>query len=77
MSKADRNQGEGNREAARRFNEQEQAFTRSKEGKRAIDKGTHLSEKEAREAQRKEREGRERAREKDPQVTRDYRKGEH
>ncbi len=77
MSKVDKkqNQGEGNREAARRFNEQEKQFTRSRQGKQAIKEGIPLSEAAAREAERKEREGRQRAKEKDPQVVRHYTRG--
>jgi hypothetical protein len=79
MSKSEnnQNQGEGDREAARRFNEQEKQFTESKKGEKAIREGTHLSEAEAREAERKEAEGRQRAKEKDPQVVRDYKRAEH
>jgi hypothetical protein len=76
MSKSSRNQGEGDREAARRFNEKSEAFIDSEEGKRAIDEGTDLSEGEQQEAERKEREALKRAREKDPQVSRDYSRGE-
>lgn len=60
--------GEGNRDAARRFNEQEQAFVNSDTGKKAIaDRPTDSSND-----RRAEEEARERAKEKDPQVTRDY-----
>jgi hypothetical protein len=58
MAKKDaQNQGEGNREAARRFNEQEEAFTKSGKGKQAIKKRATLSEAEAREAKKAEQEG--------------------
>jgi hypothetical protein len=76
MSRSSHNQGEGDRGAARRFNKKSEEFIRSEQGKRAIDEGADLSDEEQKEAERKEREGLRRAREKDPQVTRDYSQGE-
>ena len=60
--------GEGNREAARRFNEKEQAFVNSDEGKKAITDGSTSSSDD----KRAEEQARGKAKEKDPQVTRDY-----
>jgi hypothetical protein len=66
--------GEGDREAARRYNQKAEKFTESDAGQRAIDKGPEISgESEAREVEKAEEQGRKRAREVDPQVTRDYR----
>jgi hypothetical protein len=76
MSSQSKNQGEGNREAARRFNEQTEEFVHSGKGTQAIEEGTRLDEAEDEEARRMEREGLRRAREKDPQVVRNYRHGE-
>lgn len=49
MSKSENNQnpGEGDREAARRFNAQEEQFTQSETGEKAIREGIHSSEAEA------------------------------
>jgi hypothetical protein len=76
MSSQGKNQGEGDREAARRFNRKSEEFAHSRKGKNAIEEGAELSEEEAREARRKEREGLQRAKEEDPQVVRDYTRGE-
>lgn len=76
MTQKDKNQGEGNRDAAKRYNEAQRAFV----------KGGHVEEK-AKQAQEDvardpstykaaERAGRARAAEDDPQVHRDYRHGE-
>ena len=69
-------QGEGDREAARRFNKQAEEFARSEEGREAMEKGPGLSGEDAGKAEESERKGRERAKEKDPQVVRDYRESE-
>jgi len=76
MSSELKKQGEGDREAARRFNKEAEDFAHSKKGKRAIEEGADLSKEEALEAERKEREGLKRAKEEDPQVVRDYTHGE-
>lgn len=65
---AQRNQGEGDRESARRYNEDTEKFTKS--GK--VDKAAQ----DAKEDPEAERKGRERAKELDPQVHRDYSKPE-
>ena len=71
-----RNQGEGDREAARRYNDSAREFTDSDAGKRARAEKPDLSEAERKQAERAEREGESRAREKDPQVSRDYSKAQ-
>ena len=62
-----RNEGEGNRTAARRYNEG---------AKKTAERGTKAdppkSDEERREMEEAEREGRERAKEVDPAVDRDY-----
>ena len=69
------NQGEGDRESARRFNEAERAFVESERGRAAIRSsgGTHDEEEEddLREA---EADAASRARENDPEEKRDHRK---
>ncbi len=72
---SEQNQGEGNRDAARRFNATERAFVKSRRGRRAAadaakDDDTGI-EKELRTAERK---ASKRAAEHDPAVTRDYQK---
>lgn len=63
-----RNEGEGNRTAARRYNE-----GAHKTAERGVsEKPEALSDEERRELERAEQEGRERAKEIDPAVSRDY-----
>lgn len=62
------NEGEGNRTAARRYNEGAQET--AKHGVRETPEA--LSDEERRELERAEKEGRERAKEVDPAVDRDY-----
>lgn len=68
--KKPKNQGEGDKAAARNYDEKTRAFVK-KHGEKAA-KGPKLSKSEEQAAKRAEQAGRERAREKDPQVTRDY-----
>lgn len=70
------NQGEGNPEAARRFNRSASDFAQSREGKRASKANHGLDGQQKREAEQAEEAGRKRAHEKDPQVVRDYDKAE-
>jgi hypothetical protein len=63
------NQGEGNREAAREYNEQTREFVRS--GK-VEDAARQAGEQDPEEARQSEREGLEHAKEEDPEVSRDY-----
>jgi len=60
-----RNQGEGNREAAREFNAEEQRFVQSEGGQRKIREGTHLQPEEEREAREAEQQAKERAKAQD------------
>ncbi len=65
-----RNEGEGNRTAARRYNENAR-----KTAERGVEeKPENLSEEERLELERAEEEGRSRAKELDPAVERDYEK---
>jgi len=65
---ADQNQGEGDRESARRYNEDTEKFVKS--GK--VDKAA----RDAKEDPQAEEQGRSRAKEDDPQLQRDYSKPE-
>lgn len=64
-------QGEGDRKAARRYNEASKKFAESGKVKEAAEKAGTQSEKTSREA---EKAGKSRARELDPEVHRDYSK---
>lgn len=67
------NLGEGDRESARRYNEKTREYVKS--GK--VDEAAKQAGKQnPREAEESEHKGRERAREVDPAVHRDYRKAE-
>ena len=70
---ADSNQGEGDRESARHYNEATQEFVES--GK-VEDAAEQAGEQDPGEARRSEEAGSERAREVDPAVHRDYKKPE-
>ena len=70
---ADSNQGEGDRESARHYNEATQEFVES--GK-VEDTAEQAGEQDPGEARRSEEAGSERAREVDPAVHRDYKKPE-
>ena len=71
-SAAGQNQGEGDRESAERYNEATRKFVDS--GK--VEQAARDAEKiDPQEAARAERAGKERAKEDDPAVQRDYRKG--
>lgn len=67
------NQGEGDRKSAERYNKETQEFVKSGKVDEAARKAAGQS---AEEAERAEKAGRERAKEEDPEVHRDYRKGE-
>ena len=68
MGKA--NQGEGNKEAAKNFNEAEQKFVKSGKVEAAAGKAKPKSEAEAKDLQRAEEIGRSRAKGEDPAVKR-------
>jgi hypothetical protein len=65
------NQGEGDREAARRYNEDQQQFVQSGKVDEAARKAAGQDPAEARKA---EQAGRDRAKELDPEESRDYSK---
>ncbi len=65
-SRREKNQGEGNTEAAERFNAAETSFVESPRGKRAIRKGAQVRPEEEAELQDAERRAHERAKE-DPE----------
>jgi hypothetical protein len=65
-----RNQGEGDKASAKRYNEAQKAFVQSERGQDAIDEAGDVSPGEAREGERAEAEGRARAKGEDPAVTR-------
>jgi hypothetical protein len=67
-----RNQGEGDRESAKRYNEATREFVQS--GK--VDDAAEYAEQDPEEAKESERKGRQHARELDPAVHRDYQKPE-
>lgn len=72
----DRNQGEGNVEADRRYRKRTRKFVESARGQSEIDKPLDLSTEEERDLERAEREGKIRAKEEDPNVERDYERPE-
>jgi hypothetical protein len=65
------NQGEGNRQAARRYDEATREHIRSNDVEQ---EARDAAGQDAEEAARSEAEGRARAKEKDPEVARDYSK---
>jgi hypothetical protein len=70
-----KNQGEGDRESARRFNEKERAFVESERGRNSIKSGDRpKTREEERDLEDAEEAARHRARENDPEESRDYRK---
>ena len=68
--KTTRNEGEGNRTAARRYNEQTHEFTQSEEVERKAREATQMNARERHEAQVAEEAGKARAKEEDPAVRR-------
>jgi hypothetical protein len=62
MEKSQRNHGEGDPEAAERFNAEEKAFVNSPRGKRAIRKGPRVRPDEETDLEDAERNAQERAR---------------
>ncbi|HTK99934.1 MAG TPA: hypothetical protein VL379_18000 [Pseudomonadales bacterium] len=70
-----KNQGEGDRESARRFNEAERAFVESERGRSAIrSSGNTPGEEEDDDLREAEADAASRARENDPEEKRDHRK---
>lgn len=74
MSKQKEMQGEGNRQAAKNFNDAQQKFVKSGRVKTAAKETKPKSKEEANELERAEAEGRSRAKEEDPAVHRDARR---
>lgn len=67
------NQGEGDRKSAERYNKETQEFVKSGKVEDAAKKAAGQSREEA---ERAEKAGRERAKEEDPEVHRNYRQSE-
>ena len=65
MTKEPSNQGEGNPEAAERFNKAEREFVNSERGKQKIQKGAQVRPDEEAELAKAEQRGRERAKDDD------------
>ena len=63
-----KNQGEGNKEADRKFREAETKFVNSEEGKRKIAQAGNVSEEEARKLREAEEKGKARSKGEDPVV---------
>ncbi|MFC3229261.1 hypothetical protein ACFOGJ_18585 [Marinibaculum pumilum] len=71
-SRTDRNQGEGDRESARRYNKDAREFVADHDvSKKAKDAEKALSGKEGSALKEAEKAGKSKAREEDPQVSRD------
>jgi hypothetical protein len=68
------NQGEGDRRSARHFNEQQREFVESERGREAIADNRELDPAAARRESAAATKAKLRARENDPEETRDYRK---
>jgi hypothetical protein len=75
MSKQDDrgNQGEGDKEADRRYRERTEKFLKSPHGQEEIKHAGDVSDKERAELEKAEEQGRKRAKERDPQETLDPR----
>lgn len=68
MTERERNQGEGNREADRKFREAQTKFVRSERGKEKIAEAGQVSEKEAKELREAEKKARSHAKAEDPLI---------
>lgn len=71
---ATRNQGEGDREAARHYNEATEEFVESGKVQQQQEDRKNISEAEKAELERAEEAGKDRSHEHDPAVSRDYSK---
>ena len=67
-----KNQGEGDKDSARRFNEKSQQFVKSDKGREAAKQHDHSGKSSARELEKAEREAGKRAKEQDAETVRDY-----
>ena len=65
-----RNQGEGDKQSAKRYNEAQQSFVHSSRGQAAIDEAGELTPEQVAEGKRAERAGKARAKGEDPAVRR-------
>jgi len=74
MNRKDQNQGEGNREAAKRYNEAQRAFVKTGQVEEKAKEAQEDLERDPATYAEAERAGKARAAEVDPQVRRDYRK---
>lgn len=74
MSDKNRNQGEGDRESAKRYNERTEKFVKSGRVDKAAREAVNMSEEEKRAAEQAEQAGKRRAKELDPEDKRDYSK---
>lgn len=68
MTERERNQGEGNKEADRKFREAQSKFVQSKEGKEKIAEAGNVSEDEQQELREAEKKAKAHAKGEDPQV---------
>jgi hypothetical protein len=75
VSEKNRNQGEGDRESAKRYNEATQKFVKSGRVDKAARDATHMTDEERRAAEQAEQAGKRRAKELDPEEKRDFSKG--
>lgn len=73
MSKA-KNQGEGDRESARRYNEKTRKFVKSDKGKDSVKKSDHSGIHSPDELKKAEDDSMARVKENDPEALRDYTK---
>jgi hypothetical protein len=71
MTKPNEIQGEGNKEAAKNYNEAQEKFVKSGRVEQAAEEAEPKSKEEAEELERAEAEGRRHAKEEDPAVHRD------
>lgn len=76
MGAKDKLQGEGDRESARRYDEATKAFVESGKVKKQAETTAKISPEEERELEEADKAGKERAKEEDPAVRRDYSKPE-
>ena len=74
MATDNQNQGEGDREAARHYNEKTQEFVKSGQVEEAARRAATMSEQEKQEAEQAEEAGKAHVRELDPEEQRDYSK---
>lgn len=70
-----KNQGEGNREAARNYNQSTREFVKSNPVEQKAREGADVDKTEEIELKRAEEQGKSRAKEEDPAITRNYSSG--